>query len=72
MSNYEKEASFKPSIFYGSNFVYWKVIITAYLQSFGIEVWDIVETGYTFPSTTPTDAAGKKQYEKMQKLSILY
>jgi len=49
MSDYEKEASIRPPIFDGSNFVYWKVRITTYLQSLGTEVWDIVETGYTFP-----------------------
>ena len=38
-----------------------------YLQSLGTEVWDILETGYTFPSATPTDAAGKKQYETNAK-----
>eukprot|EP00253_Pinus_taeda_P014536 PITA_14536 len=67
MSNYEREASIQPPIFDGSNFVYWKVRTTAYLQSLGIEVWDIVETGYTFPSTTPKDTAGKKQYETNAK-----
>jgi len=67
MSNYKKEASIRPPIFYGSNFVYWKVRIIAYLQSLGTEVWDIVETGYTFPSETPTDAAGRKQYETNEK-----
>ena len=63
MSNYEKEASIKPPIFDGSNFIYWKVRTIAYLQSLGVEVWDIVEGGYTFPSATPIDIAGKKQYE---------
>ena len=68
MSNYKKEASIRPPIFDGSNFVYWKVRITAYLQSLGTKVWDIVETGYTFPSETPTDTAGKKQYETNAKV----
>eukprot|EP00253_Pinus_taeda_P012899 PITA_12899 len=67
MSYYEKEAYIRQPIFDGSNFVYWKVRITAYLQSLGTEVWDIVETAYTFPSATPTDAAGKKQYETNEK-----
>ena len=67
MSNYKKEASIRPPIFDGSNFVYWKVRITAYFQSLGTEVWDIVEIGYTFPSATPTDTAGKKQYETNAK-----
>jgi len=60
MRNYEKEASIRPPSFDGSNFVYWKVRITAYLQSLRTEVWDIEETGYTFPSTTPIDTASKK------------
>jgi len=68
MSNYEKEASIRPLIFDGSNFVYWKVRITAYLQSLGTEVWDIVETGYTFPSTTPTDMVG----DEPQKWIIIW
>ena len=67
MSNYEKEASIKPPIFDGSNFIYWKVRITTYLQSLGTEVWDIVETGYTFPSATPTYTPGKNQYETSEK-----
>ena len=68
MSNYEKEASIRAPNFDGSNFVYWKVRITAYLQSLGTEVWGIVETGYTFPSATPTDTAGKNQYETNAKV----
>eukprot|EP00253_Pinus_taeda_P019940 PITA_19940 len=67
MSKYEKEASIRPPIFDGNNFVYWKVRITTYLQSLGREVWDILETRYTFPSATPTDTAGKKQYETNAK-----
>eukprot|EP00253_Pinus_taeda_P032145 PITA_32145 len=67
MSNYKKEASITPPIFDGSNFVYWKVKTTTYLQSLGTKVWDIMEGGYTFPSTTPTDTAGKKQYETNAK-----
>ena len=68
MRNYKIEASIRPPIFDVSNFVYWKVRITGYLQSLGIEVWDIVEAGYTFPSATPTDTAGKKQYETNAKV----
>eukprot|EP00253_Pinus_taeda_P036394 PITA_36394 len=68
MSNYEKEASIRPPIFDGSNFVYWKVRIIAYLQSLGTEVWDIVETRYTFPSATLTNTADKKQYETNAKV----
>ena len=67
MSNYEREASIRPPIFDGTNFVYWKVRVTAYLQSLGTEVWDIVETRYTFPSATPTYSAEKKKYKTNAK-----
>src|ERR1700729_332907 len=67
MSNYEREASVRPPVFDGTNFNYWKVRVTAYLQSLGTEVWNIVETGYAFPSTTPTDADEKKKYETNAK-----
>ena len=67
MSNYEREASIRPPIFDGTNFNYWKVRVTTYLQSLGTDVWDIIETGYTFPSATPTDAAKKKKYETNAK-----
>eukprot|EP00253_Pinus_taeda_P013534 PITA_13534 len=67
MSKYEREASIRPPIFYGTSFVYCKVRVTAYLQSLGTEVWDIIDTGYTFPSTTPTDPAEKKQFETKAK-----
>ena len=68
MSNYEREASIRPPIFDGTNFVYWKVRVTAYLQSLGTEVWDIIDTGYTFPSATPTDPTEKKKYETNAKV----
>eukprot|EP00253_Pinus_taeda_P034669 PITA_34669 len=67
MSNYEREASIRPPVFDGTNFVYWKVRVTTYLQSLGTKVWDIIDTGYTFPSTTPTDTTGKKLYETNAK-----
>eukprot|EP00253_Pinus_taeda_P036458 PITA_36458 len=67
MSNYEREASIRPPVFDGTNFNYWKVRVTAYLQSLGIEVWDIIEIGYAFPSTTPKDTNEKKKYETNAK-----
>eukprot|EP00253_Pinus_taeda_P007315 PITA_07315 len=68
MSNYEREASIRPPVFDGTNFVYWKVSVTAYLQSLGTEVWDIIDTGYTFPASSPTDPAEKKKYETNAKV----
>eukprot|EP00253_Pinus_taeda_P032447 PITA_32447 len=63
MSNYEREASIRPQIFDGTIFVYWKVRVKTYFQSLSIEVWDIIDTGYTFPSATPADPTEKKQFE---------
>eukprot|EP00253_Pinus_taeda_P034695 PITA_34695 len=65
MSTYEREGSIRPPIFDGSNFVYWKVRTTTYLQSLGTDVWEILEGGYTFPSAIPIDTAG--QYETNAK-----
>eukprot|EP00253_Pinus_taeda_P035127 PITA_35127 len=67
MSNYEREASIRPPIFDGANFIYLKVRVTTYLQSLGTEVWDIIDIGYTFPSATPTDPSEKKQFETNAK-----
>eukprot|EP00253_Pinus_taeda_P029971 PITA_29971 len=80
MRNYKREASIRPPFFYETNFVYWKVRVTTYLKYLGTEVWDIIDTGYTFPSATPTDSAKKKQFEtnakvkraKLQTLRIQY
>jgi len=49
MSNQEREASIRPPIFDGSNFVYWKIRTTVYIQSLGMDVWGIMEGGYTYP-----------------------
>eukprot|EP00253_Pinus_taeda_P012725 PITA_12725 len=68
MSNQESVGSIRLPIFNGSNFVYWKIKTTTYLQSLGTDVWEILEGGYTFPSTIPTDTAGKKQHETNAKV----
>eukprot|EP00253_Pinus_taeda_P022515 PITA_22515 len=62
MSN-EREASIRPPIFDGSNFVHRKIRTTTYLQSLGMDVWGIVEGGYTYPSVIPTDTKERMQYE---------
>eukprot|EP00253_Pinus_taeda_P016555 PITA_16555 len=67
MANPEKEAHIRPPVFDGRNFTHWKIRTTTYLQSLGAEVWGIVESGYNFASTVPTDAAEKKQYEQNAK-----
>ena len=63
MSNQESVGSIRPLIFDGSNFVYWKIRTTTYLQSLGIDIWEIMEGGYKFPSAIHTNTTGRKQYE---------
>ena len=63
MSNQERQGSFRPPIFDGSNFVYWKISTIAYLQSLGMDVWGIMEGGYTYPLAIPIDTKNRKQYE---------
>jgi len=67
MNNQESMGSIRPPIFDGRNIFYWKIRTTAYLQLLGMDAWEIVEGGYTFPTEIPTNTAGKKQYETNAK-----
>ena len=71
-NNQESVGSIKLRIFDGRNFVYWKIKTTIYLQSLGMDVWEIVEAGYTFPTVIPTDTEGKSNMKPIPKLSIPY
>ena len=53
--------SLRPPLFNGSNLLFWKIRTKAYLQSLGAEVWAIVEEGYQYPASIPTDAAEKEE-----------
>ena len=63
MGSQEGIMSIKPPLFNGSNLIFWKVRTKAYLQSLGADVWAIVEEGYQYPASIPTDAAERKKYE---------
>ena len=63
MGSQEGVMSIKPPLFNGSNLIFWKVRTKAYLQSLGTDVWAIVEEGYQYPASIPTDAAERKKYE---------
>eukprot|EP00253_Pinus_taeda_P004282 PITA_04282 len=67
MNNQESMGSIKLPIFDGSNFVSWKIRTTTYLQSLRIDVWEIMEEGYTFPTTIPTDTltSAKEIWDKI-------
>ena len=68
MNNHEGMGSITPPIFNGNNLVYWKIRTRAYLQSFGVDVWEIVEGGYQFPATITTDYVGKRLYKTNTKV----
>ena len=57
MGSQEGVMSIKPPLFNGSNLIFWKVRTKAYLQSLGADVWAIVEEGYQYPASIPTNAA---------------
>ena len=63
MGSHEGVMSIKPPLFNGSNLIFQKVRTKAYLQSLGAEVWAIVEEGYQYSASIPTDAAERKKYE---------
>ena len=44
-----------PHLFDGTNYVYWKVRMRAFLQSLDEKVWQVVEIGQTKPKEAPID-----------------
>ena len=68
MSNQEREGAIRALIFGGRNFMYWKISTTTYLQSLGMDIWEIVEGEYNYPSTIPTNMASRKKYELNAKV----
>ena len=42
-------------LFDGTNYIYWKVCMRAFLQSLDENVWQVVETGWTKPMEAPAD-----------------
>ena len=63
MGSHEGVFSIRPPLFNGSNLLFWKIRTKAYMQSLGAEVWEIVEGGYQYPASIPTDATERKKYE---------
>ena len=63
MGSHEGVISIRPPLFNGNNLLFWNIRTKAYLQSLGAEVWEIVEEGYQYPASIPTDAAETKKYE---------
>jgi hypothetical protein len=49
MTSHEGNSANKPPLFDGTNFAFWKVRIRTYIMALGVDVWDVVETGYIKP-----------------------
>jgi hypothetical protein len=49
MTSHEGTSTSKPPLFDGTNFSFWKIRMRTYLMALGVDVWDVVETGYTKP-----------------------
>ena len=49
VSKYEGLATNRPRLFDGSDYVYWKTRMTAFLKCEAEEVWDAAETGPYIP-----------------------
>jgi hypothetical protein len=49
MTSHEGTSATKHPLFDGTNFSFWKVRMRTYLMTLGVDVWDVVEIGYTKP-----------------------
>ena len=49
MTSHEGTSATKPPLFDGTIFSFWKIRMRTYLMALGVDVWDVVETGYTKP-----------------------
>jgi hypothetical protein len=49
MSIHEGTSTNKAPVFNGTNFSFWKVRMRTYIMELGVDVWDVVETGYVKP-----------------------
>jgi hypothetical protein len=58
-------------LFDGHNYVFWSIRMKLFLQSQGVDVWQVVLNEYKTPAIVPTDAAGKRFYENNSMYAIL-
>ena len=57
----------RPPLFNRNNLIFWRIRTRSYIQSLGADVWAIVEGGYQYPASVPTDATTRKNYETNAK-----
>ena len=49
MSIHEENSTNNAPLFNGTNFAFWKVRMRIYIMALGVDVWDVVDTGYVKP-----------------------
>ena len=49
MTSHEGTFTNKTPLFDGTYFFFWKVRMRTYIISLGVDVWDVVDTGYVNP-----------------------
>jgi hypothetical protein len=49
MTSHEGTLANKPPLLDGTIFSFWKVRMRTYIMALGVDVWDVVEIGYTKP-----------------------
>jgi len=62
MDQKEGISSNKSPMIKGNDYALWSVRMKNYLMALGCDVWQVVESGYTTPSTPPTNTNTKKLY----------
>jgi hypothetical protein len=49
MTSHDGNSTNRPPLFDGTNFALWKTRMRTHLMSLGVDVWDVLETGYVKP-----------------------
>ena len=54
-------------LFDGHNCAFWSIRMKVFLQTQGVDIWQVVLNEYKVPTTIPIDATGKRLYESNSK-----
>jgi len=56
-------------LFYGQNYVFWNTRMKSFLQSHGLEIWEVVKNGFTLPKgmEEPTDPSERRKFVQNSK-----
>ena len=66
MASQEGSSTSKAPFFTSANYAFWKIRMRAYIMSLGIEVWAVVEFGYS-PKETDPEREAKQEFVANEK-----